>query len=219
VADVSLKVSPGEFIAVVGPSGSGKSTLAKLLLGFLSPSSGSIFLDDRDLRSLHLRCVRQQIGTVLQDGELMHGSIALNILGVSDKTTEEAWEVARLVSLAEDIEKMPMQMHTVISEGAKTISGGQKQRILIARALINRPKILILDEATSALDNKTQAEVQSNLERLTMTRIVIAHRLSTVANADRVVVMSAGRIAQQGKPEEVIRQEGYFQAAAVRQSV
>ncbi len=217
VCDFSLQISPGEFIAVVGPSGSGKSTLAKLLLGFLSPESGSIFYDDRELRSLHLRSVRQQVGTVLQEGELLHNSIWQNIVGTSNKTIEEAWEAARLVSLAEDINAMPMKMHTVISEGAKTISGGQRQRILLARALISEPRILILDEATSALDNQTQAEIQANLEQLTITRIVIAHRLSTVANADRVVVLQRGRIVQLGHPKDVMKSEGFFKDSMSRQ--
>lgn len=217
IIDLTLKIEPGEFVAVIGPSGSGKTTLAKLLLGFWAPQSGSLFYDNRDLRSLNLRSVRQQIGTVLQDGELMHGTILQNIIGMSKRTIEDAWNAASTAALADDIKKMPMQMHTMISEGAKTISGGQKQRILLARALVNKPNVLILDEATSALDNHTQTEVQQNLDELTITRVVIAHRLSTVINADRVVVLREGRIVQQGKPSDVMREEGYFKAAVSRQ--
>jgi NHLM bacteriocin system ABC transporter ATP-binding protein len=219
ISDFSLKIKPGEFVAVIGPSGSGKSTLVKLLLGFLIPNTGTLFYDDCDLHSLNLRSVRKQIGTVLQNGELIHGTILQNIIGVSNRTINEAWEAARLVAVADEIGKMPMKMHTLISEGAKTISGGQKQRILLAKALINKPKILILDEATSALDNRTQLKVQKNLESLTITRIVIAHRLSTILNADRVVTLQNGKINHIGTQTDIMKKDNFFRQSSSRQII
>ena len=187
--DVSFRAAPGEFIALVGPSGAGKSTCLRLILGFEKPTSGSIYFDGQDLAGLAAQSVRRQIGVVLQTGRPMAGSIFSNITGNSNLGIDDAWEAARMAGLEEDIKAMPMGMHTVISEGAETFSGGQKQRILIARAIVNRPRIILFDEATSALDNRTQEMVSRSLERLKATRIVIAHRLSTIQNADRIYVV------------------------------
>ena len=147
--DVSISVSPGEFVAFVGPSGSGKSTLFRLLLGFETPESGTIFFDGKDLSRLDLRAVRRQLGVVLQNGALMPGSIFENIVGSEPLTMEDAWGAARMVGLDKDIENMPMGMHTVVAEGTGTFPGGQRQRLIIARALVRRPHILLFDEATS----------------------------------------------------------------------
>jgi len=215
--DVSISVKPGEFVAIVGPSGSGKSTLIRLLLGFDKPLSGAILYDGHDLSGVDVRAVRRQIGVVLQNGQLMSGNIMSNIIGTSTLTIEDAWNAARSAGVAEDIENMPMGMHTMISEGASTISGGQKQRLLIARALVKKPRIIIFDEATSALDNKTQSIVSESLENLHATRVVIAHRLSTIIKADRIFVVENGRVIENGNYEELIKRNGLFKKLAERQ--
>jgi NHLM bacteriocin system ABC transporter ATP-binding protein len=208
--DVSLQARPGEFVAVVGPSGSGKSTLFRLLLGFDAPQAGSIYFDSRDLAGLDLQAVRRQMGVVLQTSKVIAGAILTNIIGGKLLTLEDAWEAARLSGLEDDIKQMPMGMHTVIPERGNTVSGGQRQRLLIARAVASRPRILLFDEATSALDNKTQAVVSRSLEQLKATRVVIAHRLSTVRHADRIYVMQVGRVVQQGSYDELAGQPGLF---------
>jgi NHLM bacteriocin system ABC transporter ATP-binding protein len=215
--DVSLRAEPGEFVAIVGPSGAGKSSLLRHLLGFEEPESGSVFYDDHDLAGLDVQAVRHQMGVVLQNGRLLSGTVYQNIAGVSQLSMDGAWEAARLAGLERDIEMMPMGMFTFLGDGASTISGGQRQRLMIARAIASRPRILLFDEATSALDNRTQAIVSASLENLKATRIVIAHRLSTIINADRIYVLEAGRIAQSGTYEELMKREGPFRNLARRQ--
>jgi NHLM bacteriocin system ABC transporter ATP-binding protein len=217
--DVSFEAKPGEFIAIVGPSGSGKSTLMRLLLGFESAESGSIYYDGQDLATLDLQALRGQIGVVLQSGKLMPGDIFSNIVGSSLLTLDDAWAAAELAGLADDIRQMPMGMQTVIGEGASTLSGGQRQRLMIARAIVARPRVLLFDEATSALDNRTQSIVSRSLEMLQATRIVIAHRLSTIMNADRIYVVDAGRVVQFGSFAELSSQPGPFQELIRRQVV
>jgi ABC-type bacteriocin/lantibiotic exporter with double-glycine peptidase domain len=214
---VSLHARPGEFIALVGPSGSGKSTLMRLLLGLETPSSGSVTYDCRDLATLDLQAVRQQVGAMLQSARLRPGTVLENILGSSGRTVADAWEAARLSGLAEDLERIPLGMETVIGRDGSGLSGGQRQRLLIARVLVRRPQALLFDEATSALDNRTQALVSDSLERLRVTRVVIAHRLSTIRNADRIYVMDAGRIVESGTYSELLRKEGLFAELARRQ--
>lgn len=215
--DVSFKIKPGEMVAFVGPSGSGKSTIMRLLLGFEEPESGSIYYDGQAFDSLNKDLVRQQMGVVLQDGALMAGSIYMNIVGNSDLSLEDAIKAAEMAGLQDDIRQMPMGMHTVISEGAGTFSGGQRQRLMIARAIVHKPRILYMDEATSALDNRTQNIVTESLDKLQATRIVIAHRLSTVINADRIYVMEAGEIVEQGNYRELMKLDGLFAKLAKRQ--
>ena len=217
--DVSLHIGAGEFVAIVGPSGCGKSTLIRLLLGFETPLAGAIYYDGQDLAGLDVEKVRRQLGVVLQNGQLIAGDIFTNIVGSSPLTVEDAWEAARMVGLDEDIAQMPMGMYTVSGEGGSTLSGGQRQRLLIARAIVNKPRILFFDEATSALDNQAQALVSKSLERLQATRLVVAHRLSTIANADRIFVLDGGRIVQSGTYEELMGQEGPFAELARRQLV
>jgi NHLM bacteriocin system ABC transporter ATP-binding protein len=217
IRDLSVHIEPGEFVAFVGPSGSGKSTLFRLLLGFESLESGSIYFDGQDLSGLDVRAVRRQIGVVLQNGRLMAGDLFTNIAGASAATLDDAWDAATMAGLAEDIRSMPMGMHTVLSDGGGSLSGGQRQRLLIARAIVQRPRILLFDEATSALDNHTQAVVRESLSRLNATRIVVAHRLSTIEHADRIVVIEKGRVAQQGRYAELIGQPGPFAELAARQ--
>lgn len=215
--DVSVHIRPGEFVAFVGPSGAGKSTLLRMMLGFDTPTTGSLYFDRQDLATLNVQAVRRQIGTVLQNGKLMPGDLFTNIIGSALLTLDDAWEAARMSGLAADIEQMPMGMHTVLNDGETALSGGQKQRLMIARAIVSRPKILFFDEATSALDNATQAQVSRSLEQLKATRVVIAHRLSTIQNADRIYVMEAGKIVQQGSYAELLEQPGLFADLAKRQ--
>jgi NHLM bacteriocin system ABC transporter ATP-binding protein len=215
--DVSISAAPGEFIALIGGSGSGKSTILRLLLGFETPIAGSIYYDGQDLSGLDVDAVRRQLGVVLQNGQLSSASIFENIAGGAQLTLDEAWEAARMSGFADDITAMPMQMHTVVSEGGGNLSGGQRQRLLIARALALKPRILLFDEATSALDNRTQAIVSESLDNLQVTRIAIAHRLSTIRNAHRIYVLQAGRVVQQGTFEELAAGEGLFAQLMARQ--
>jgi NHLM bacteriocin system ABC transporter ATP-binding protein len=217
--DVSFQAEPGEFIALVGPSGSGKSTLFRLLLGFDTPESGTIYYDGQDLNGLNVNAVRRQLGVVLQNSRLMSAPLFENIASGASISMDEAWEAARMAGFAADIEAMPMGMHTIVSEGGTNLSGGQRQRLLIARSLVLKPKILLLDEATSALDNRTQAIVSQSLEQLKVTRIAIAHRLSTIRNADRIYVLDAGRIVQQGTFDQLAQQEGLFAQLIARQMI
>jgi NHLM bacteriocin system ABC transporter ATP-binding protein len=214
---VSLQVSKGEYVALVGPSGSGKSTIFRLLLGFEKPESGTVFFDGKAINTLDISAIRRQIGVVLQNGKLASGSLYENICGAVQLPLERAWEAARLAGLDADIEALPMGMHTVIAEGMNTLSGGQRQRLMIARALVHHPRILLFDEATSALDNRTQAIVSASLAKLNVTRIVIAQRLSTVKSADRIVVLAAGEIVQSGTFAALVAAPGMFADFAKRQ--
>jgi NHLM bacteriocin system ABC transporter ATP-binding protein len=215
--DLSLRIRAGEYVALVGGSGSGKSTLLRLLLGFEKPESGSIFYDGYDLNSVDIREVRQQLGVVLQSSKLMPTDIYRNIIGSRNLTVNDAWEAARMAGLDRDIKNMPMGMHTVVSEGGGTFSGGQRQRLMIARALVNKPRIIFFDEATSALDNETQRIVTQSMDSMQATRIVIAHRLSTIINADRIFVLHFGELVQSGSYDELMNQTGPFVELARRQ--
>jgi NHLM bacteriocin system ABC transporter ATP-binding protein len=215
--DLTFHAAAGEFIALVGPSGSGKSTCLRLVLGFERPEAGSIYFDGQDLAALGIQSVRRQIGVVMQHSRLAAGNIFSNIVGGSKLSLDDAWEAARMAGIEEDIRAMPMGMHTMVSEGGETFSGGQKQRLLIARAIVNRPRILLFDEATSALDNRTQEVVSRSLEGLKTTRIVIAHRLSTIANASRIYVIDAGRVVETGSYRELAGGGGIFAELARRQ--
>jgi ATP-binding cassette subfamily C protein len=205
--DVSFEIRPGEFVAIVGPSGCGKSTLLRLLIGFDKPVSGSVLYDGQDLAALDQSAVRRQCGVVLQHAQPFTGSILDVICGTEPYTPEEAMAAAEMAGLAEDIKRMPMGLHTIVS-GSGAVSGGQRQRLMIAQALIRRPRILFFDEATSALDNETQRTVIESTKALNATRVVIAHRLSTVLDADRVIVMEDGKVAQQGPPAQLLADTG-----------
>ena len=215
--DVTVEAEPGEFIALVGPSGSGKSTLMRILLGFETPLSGTVYLDNQDLSGLDVQSVRRQLGVVLQNGRIGAGSVFENITGGALVSLDEAWAAARMAGFEKDIKQMPMGMHTVVSEGGTNLSGGQRQRLLIARSIVLKPTTMILDEATSALDNQTQAIVTESLDDLNATRIVIAHRLSTIRNADRIYVLQSGRVVQVGTFETLVAQDGLFARLASRQ--
>ena len=217
---LSLRIRPGEYVAIVGKSGCGKSTLMRLLLGFERPDRGVIYYDGSDIKTLDLRHLRNNIGSVMQNSGLFPGSIYSNITISAPQLTEKAaWEAAEMAGVADDIRKMPMKMQTMISEGAGTISGGQRQRIIIARAIASKPKILLFDEATSALDNITQKIVSDSLDKLKCTRIVIAHRLSTVRHCGRILVLDDGHIAEEGNYQELIDKKGLFASLVERQKL
>lgn len=217
--NLSLKIRPGQYVAIVGKTGCGKSTLMRLLLGFETPGRGAVYYDGKDLASIDQRSLRRKIGTVMQNGKLFQGDIYSNIVITAPwLTLDDAWEAAEMAGIAKDIRDMPMGMHTMISEGSGGLSGGQRQRLLIARAIAGKPKILMFDEATSALDNITQKVVSQSLEKLKCTRIVIAHRLSTIRDCDRIVMLEGGRIAEDGTYDELIAKDGAFaQLVAMQQ--
>ncbi len=220
IDNLSLKVQKGQYVAIVGKTGCGKSTLIRLLLGFEKPQLGAVYYDGKDLKDLDAGTVRRNIGVVMQNGKLLNGSIYANIvISAPWLTMEDAWEAAEMAGLAEDIRAMPMGMHTMVSEGGGGFSGGQKQRLMIARAVAAKPRILLLDEATSALDNITQKHVSDALSALHSTRIVIAHRLSTVRECDRIIVLDGGRIAEDGTYDELISRRGIFSDLVARQQL
>ncbi len=216
--DIGLQIEPGEFIAIVGRSGAGKSTLMRLLIGLEAPLAGAVFYDGQDLNTLNASMVRRQCGVVLQNDRLFPGSILDNIIGSSSLTVEDALTAVHLSGILEDIKAMPMGMQTLVSESTG-LSGGQRQRILIARALVRKPSILFFDEATSALDNLSQQRVAASLAQLKLTRIVIAQRLSTIRNADRIYVLDKGHLVQSGKFDELIKTPGIFSEMSKRQLV
>ncbi len=216
--DVSIRARPGEFVAIAGESGAGKSTLFRLALGLDQPSSGSVYYDGRDLKHLNIKQVRQLIGTVPQDVQLHPEDVWDNIVGDNEDATEEdAWRAARFASVDRAISAMPMGMLTCVGASASVTSGGESQRITIAQALLRNPRILLLDEATNWLDNDSQATVMQNLASLTSTRVVIAHRLSTLRQADRIYVMQSGKLVQEGSFAELMATEGVFRTLVRRQ--
>lgn len=216
--NLSLKIRPGQYVAIVGKTGCGKSTLMRLLLGFEAPQKGAVYYDGKDLNSIDLKSLRRRIGVVMQNGKLFQGDIYSNItISAPWLTMDEAWEAAELSGIAEDIRAMPMGMHTQISEGSGGVSGGQRQRLMIARAIAPKPRILMFDEATSALDNTTQKQVSNSVDALKCTRIVIAHRLSTIKQCDRIIVLDKGRIIEDGSYEKLIQDKGYFAELVARQ--
>ena len=216
--NLSLKIRPGQYVAIVGKTGCGKSTLLRLLMGFETPQKGAIYYDGHDLSGIDLKSLRQKMGVVTQNGKLMQGDIFSNIV-VSAPTLslDDAWEAAEMAGIADDIRAMPMGMFTVISEGSGGISGGQRQRLMIARAIAPKPRILMFDEATSALDNITQKKVSESLDRLKCTRVVIAHRLSTIRQCDRILVLDHGHIIEDGSYDELMAQNGFFAELVERQ--
>ena len=218
---LDLHVNPGDYLALVGPSGCGKSTLVRLMMGFEKAESGSIFYDMYDLESMNKQSFRQFcVSICLQHGQMLEGTILDNILfNASWLTEEDAWEAARMVALDEDIRRMPDGMNTRISLEGEGVSGGQRQRILLARAIIRKPSIIFLDEATSALDNISQHIVSENLAKMGCTRIVIAHRTSTLRACNRIIVLAGGKVADEGTYDELMSREGYFSEINRRQSL
>lgn len=218
--DLTLNVKSGEYLAIVGKSGSGKSTLLRLLLGFEKPERGAIYFGGQDIADIDARSLRRIVGVCLQNGRLFSGTLFSNIVVSSPRATmDDAWEAAELAGVADDIRDMPMGMHTLISEGSGGVSGGQRQRILIARAVCSKPRIIIFDEATSALDNVTQKHVSDSLAGLKCTRIVVAHRLSTIKLADRIVMLDGGHIIEEGTYDELMAADGEFAELVRRQQL
>jgi len=212
---LDLAVPAGSMVALVGPSGAGKSTITRLLLGFDTPEQGQVLFDGRDLRSLDPTLVRAQMGVVVQDGAITRGTIIRNILGATSTDEDKAWAAAEKAALADDIRAMPMKMQTIVDPS--NVSGGQAQRILLARALVRQPAILILDEATSALDNASQLEVTNAMTELNATRVIVAHRLSTIRSADLIVVLDAGVAVESGTFDELMAIDGVFKSLVTRQ--
>lgn len=218
IDDISFSINEGEYVAIVGPSGCGKSTLLSLLLGFEHQDKGKIYYDNHDLDDVDKKSLRQNFGVVLQDGDLIAGSILDNIIiSNPDATLNDVNDVLKKVNIYDEIQQMPMGIHTLLSEGSGLISGGQKQRILIARAIVGKPKIMFFDEATSALDNIAQTHVVKSLNEIGGTRVVIAHRLSTIINCDRIIVMDKGKIVETGTYDELLKNKGLFYSLVQRQ--
>ena len=216
---VSFRIRQGDYVAIVGPSGCGKSTIYRLLLGFERPDSGTVFLDGHDLSGLNPVAVRNRMGVVLQNGQVVAGSIFENIAGMSSLSLDDAWAAARAAAIEDDIRAMPMGMRTVLSEGGGGLSVGQKQRLLVARVFARKPRIMLFDEATSALDNRAQAMVQASLRKLGVTRVVIAHRLSSIRDVDWIYVLDAGRIVESGRYDQLMKRDGVFASLSRRQLV
>jgi ATP-binding cassette subfamily C protein len=212
---LNIVIEPGTMVALTGSSGAGKSTVTRLLLGFETPEEGQILFGGRDLNDLDLTLVRRQMGVVVQEGSILRASVLKNIIGSVSHDLDAAWAAAESAAIADDIKAMPMGMQTIVDPA--NISGGQAQRILLARALVNKPRILILDEATSALDNESQAIVTKAMQALDATRIVIAHRLSTIRSADTIVVMDQGVAVEAGTYDELIAKQGLFADLVKRQ--
>jgi subfamily B ATP-binding cassette protein MsbA len=214
VEDIDLHIAPGETLALVGPSGSGKTTLANLVPRFYHPTTGRITLDDNDLEELRLESLRTNIALVSQDVVLFNDTVAANIAyGSLDRVSEsDIVAAARAAHALEFIEQMASGMQTLVGENGVKLSGGQRQRIAIARALLKNAPILVLDEATSALDSESERHIQAALETLIQgrTTIVIAHRLSTVERADRIVVLDRGRIVESGTHAQLLASGGLY---------
>ena len=217
IEEVSFRIRRGEYVAFVGPSGCGKSTIYRLLLGFEQPTSGSVFVDGHDVSGLDMVAVRRRMGVVLQHGRLVAGSLYDNIAGMTPLSVGEVWTAVRAAAIDTDIKAMPMGMRTMVPDNGAGLSVGQKQRLLIARAFARRPRVLLFDEATSALDNRAQAVVQSSLARISATRVVIAHRLSSIRDVDRICVLDGGRIVESGRYDDLIKRNGMFAALSRRQ--
>ena len=218
LSDISLDIKEGEYVAIVGATGCGKSTLLRLLLGFEQPTDGDIYYDGNSIGSLNTASLRKRIGTVLQNSRLMQSDIYSNIALTAPYLSRKAvWHAAELAQIADDIRAMPMGMSTMISEGLGGLSGGQRQRLMIARAIAPSPNLLLFDEATSALDNITQKKVSDALSSLHCTRIVVAHRLSTVRSCDRIIVLDQGKIVEDGTYNELMDKKGYFAQLVERQ--
>ena len=216
--DVTIRAHPGEFVAIAGESGAGKSTLFRLALGIDRPSAGAVYYDGRDLRHLNLKRLRRQIGAVPQSVGLHPQDLWDNVVGHHDDVaTEDVWAAARTAEMEDQIKAMPMGMMTMVGTSGSVLSGGESQRVTIARSVIGSPRIMMFDEATNWLDNESQAKVMQNLTALTSTRIVIAHRLSTLEQADRVYVLRAGKVVQSGTFQELMRIDGVFRELVRRQ--
>jgi ABC-type bacteriocin/lantibiotic exporter with double-glycine peptidase domain len=219
VDDVTVSIEPGRYVAIVGRSGSGKSTLANLLLGLVTPTGGTVTLDGHDLAVLDPRSVRVRVGIVTQHAYLFGTTIRENIaLAKPSASLDEVIAAARLACIHDDIDAMPMGYDTALADRGASLSGGQRQRIALARALVRQPSVLVLDEATSALDTATEREIHANLAALRCTTIAVAHRLSTVAHADLILVMEGGRVVESGSHQELMALGGLYRRSVELQT-
>ena len=219
LSNISFSVEAGSFVAIVGHSGSGKSTLLRILLGFEEPLQGQLYVDRRDCREMQRDLLRRQIGTVLQDTRLVGNTLMEVIAAGRPLSLEQVWSAAEDAGLGEDLKTLPMGLQTLVPAGGSNLSGGQRQRLAIARALAGDPRVLLLDEPTSALDNQTQAHVLKNLEQRAVTRIMVAHRLSTIQHADVILVLENGEIVERGTYNSLLNQEGVFSQLMSRQLI
>ncbi|MBD8891264.1 ATP-binding cassette domain-containing protein [Roseibium litorale] len=217
LSNLSFIAEQNKTTALVGTSGAGKSTILRLLLGFDEPESGTVLVDGNDVAFLNKKSLRQLFGVVIQDGSLLSGSIYDNVAVGHPYTMEEVSAALEIAGFAEEIKSWPMGLNTMIGDGAAMMSKGQQQRLMIARAVIRKPRILLLDEATSALDNITQARVTENLNKMNCTQIIVAHRLSTIKTADKIIVLDKGQVAEQGTYDELIAANGHFARLVMRQ--
>lgn len=209
-SDFHCTMTPGQHVALVGLSGSGKSTLIKLLLGFYTPQHGDIVIDGQSINDLDLIAFRRQIGVVFQDSQLFSGSILENLVSHVGATEDEAWSMLSKLGIAPWILSLPMGIHTQVTGHMNLLSGGQKQLLCIARALIGKPRLLLLDEATHSLDNKTQQAIVAFIQQLKITRITITHRLSTLPQVDKIIVLDQGKIIETGTYNALFQQQGFF---------
>lgn len=215
---LNLNIRAGEYVAFVGHSGCGKTTLLRLMLGFEVPEAGTVFYDQYSVSNVNKSSLRQHLGTCLQGGRLFNGTIFENVRISNPYATEdEVWEALRVAAIDEDVRNMPGGLYHELDATGNGLSGGQRQRILIARAVLNNPAVLFFDEATSALDNISQARVIENLGRMNCTRITVAHRLSTIKDCDRIIVLDNGKVAEEGNFEALMAKGGIFAEIARRQ--
>ena len=216
--DVTIHARPGEFVAIAGESGAGKSTLFRLALGIDWPTAGAVYYDGRDLRHLNLKQVRKKIGAVPQSVGLHPQDLWDNLVSHHDGVeTGEVWAAVRTAEVETQIKGMPMGLMTMVGASGSVLSGGESQRVTIARSVIGSPRIMLLDEATNWLDNENQARIMRNISALTATRVVIAHRLSTLEQADRIYVLKGGKVVQNGSFEELREMDGVFKELIRRQ--
>ena len=209
-SDLSFEINPGQHTAITGPTGSGKTTLIRLLLGFHQPDSGDVLIDDIALNKLAIRFYRRQVGVVMQSIHFGSGSIYNLIRSGLPIDRDKVWDCIEKAGFADEVNFLPLKLDTFISEGATNLSGGQRQKLAIARALVRDPKVLIMDEATSALDNRSQDRITEIVQAMGITRVTVAHRLSTIQSANQVVVINDGRAIESGTPQELFASGGYL---------